>query len=221
MTRIKLNQAHNPQGACPHDLMCYHPHFDIFHPYFFQCIYFLHLWSNCVHGFIKKGMVWAGPVDTHYGCSAQSKNRKMFLSIEERIVMSALLWTSPACHLIPLRFPSLIYDIKVFHFVKGLELRKLRRNHTYCVLATAGYKDGQSTISVLEERELFTVACQGQRLANVCPATSAHSCASLIDHASLSPLLPSSSYSQHILSVCLPSTYSLASVVPTWYINWY
>ena len=37
------------------------------------------------------------------------------------------------------------------------------------MLATVGYKDGQSTISALEERELFRVACQGQHLANICP----------------------------------------------------
>lgn len=41
----------------------------------------------------------------------------LFWKTEERIVMSALLWTSPACHFISLRFSSLIDDIAVAHFL--------------------------------------------------------------------------------------------------------
>ena len=41
----------------------------------------------------------------------------LFWKTEERIVMSALLWTSPACHFVSLRFSSPIDDIAVAHFL--------------------------------------------------------------------------------------------------------
>ena len=92
--------------------------------------------------------------------------------------------------------------LKVVHFLKELELKKWRRNPISCVLATAVYKDRQSSICALEEIELFSVACWDQHVAKLCSPRD-HLYVLLMDHASLSPLIPASSNSCVCVCVCV------------------
>ena len=119
-------------------------------------------------------------------------------------------------------FPSIW--LKVVHFLKELELKKWRRNPISCVLATAVYKDGQSSICALEEMELFSVACWDQHLAKLC-SPRAHPYVLLMDHASLSPLIPASSNScvcvcvlslQSCPTLCDPMDYSPPGLSVQW-----